>query len=184
MSNQKYTPMQILQDNIKQKINQLEGHEQVRWIAEMEAYRAVLDMIQGDSLGKPLLEQEAELLGIKTELKEELPKKGQVVWVRDDYDEGWIIAHFSHKEDEFYRASILCNDKIPPCWKFLTTKNPYEVEEDREPQIGDMVFAWNEENFSDLTHDIYVSYGTGIKRVYKVGNKVFKHCSLKNPLIK
>ena len=126
---------------------------------------------------------EIKMEGFSQEVEEELPKKGQIVWVRDDYDEGWRIAHFSHKEDEFYRASIFWNDETPPCWKFLTTKNPYE-EEDREPQIGDMVFAWNEENFLDLTHDIHVSYGTGIKRVYKVGNKVFKYCSLKNPLIK
>ena len=112
-----------------------------------------------------------------------MPKKGQVVWVRDNEDDKWFITHFVRKEENRYVSSDTMSETNLIRWKFLTTKNPYE-EEDREPQVGDMVYAWNEENFLDLTHDIYVSYGTGINRVYKVGNKVFKHCSLKNPLIK
>ena len=128
--------------------------------------------------------------GFSQEVEEELPKKGQIVWglIHDVWEIGYFIG-----KDEYDSYILSSNNLGIPTNKYntITTKNPYEDSDvsileiaDREPQIGNMVYAWNEENFLDLTHDIYVSYGTGIKRVYKVGNKVFKHCSLKNPLIK
>ncbi|AWL07959.1 hypothetical protein HME7025_00074 [Aquirufa nivalisilvae] len=59
MSNPKYTPMQILRDNIKREIiNTMDTKNLERGVA----YLIVLKMIEGDSLGKPLLEQEIECL--------------------------------------------------------------------------------------------------------------------------
>ena len=120
------------------------------------------------------------------EVQEELPKKGQVVWGRHDVNDTWSIGHFIKKEEDLY---FLSEDNDDECFypiKELTTKNPYEVEEDREPQIGDMVFAWD-----DLDEQ-YVSFGklsniADDKFPYFIDIPTpagFKHCSLKNPLEK
>ena len=55
------TPMNILRDNIKLKIDQAQGFHHVHWLAKIEAYNSILKMIEGDSLGKPLIDQEEEL---------------------------------------------------------------------------------------------------------------------------
>ena len=55
------TPMNILRDNIKLKIDQAQGFNHVHWLAKIEAYNSILKMIEGDSLGKPLIDQEQEL---------------------------------------------------------------------------------------------------------------------------
>lgn len=55
-------------------------------------------------------------------------KKGQIVWVRDDENDEWIIGHFigmSSNEEHKYRVSSIPN-RNGANWKFLTTKNPYE----------------------------------------------------------
>lgn len=55
-------------------------------------------------------------------------KKGQIVWVRDDENDEWIIGHFigmSSDEEHKYRVSSIPN-RNGANWKFLTTKNPYE----------------------------------------------------------
>ena len=71
---------------------------------------------------------EYKLEGFTRERPEELPEKGDVVWLRDTEDEPWRIGHFHFKmKDKFY-ASIYFDDPNPPYWKFLTTKNPYENE--------------------------------------------------------
>ncbi|MCZ2480027.1 hypothetical protein [Aquirufa nivalisilvae] len=62
MSNPKYTPMQILRDNIKRRIRQSSKTGQLYQATERMVYREMLKMIQGDALGKPLLEQEYECL--------------------------------------------------------------------------------------------------------------------------
>lgn len=129
--------------------------------------------------------------GFSQEAEEELPKKGQLVWCENP--EGlWFISHFQFKNEHSVYAVSKFNDSkisVSYCHK-ITTKNPYELEEevskmettDREPIIGELVYAWNEDNMLDIVHDIYSAYGTGLKRVYKVGGKVYKYCSLKNPL--
>ena len=93
--------------------------------------------------------------------------------------------HLSEMEIMVPKSSVAIADSLI---KELNKDKNSDVSEmentDREPQIGDMVFAWNEDNMLDIVHDIYTAYGTGMKRVYKVGGKVYKHCSLKNPLIK
>ncbi|MHA8064908.1 hypothetical protein [Aquirufa aurantiipilula] len=62
MSNPKYTPMQILRDNIKQRIRLTAKTGLLYQSVSRMIYRDVLKMIEGDSLGKPLLEQEYECL--------------------------------------------------------------------------------------------------------------------------
>lgn len=59
---------------------------------------------------------------------EELPKKGDIVWVRDEVDEEWRVSHFIGKKGNFYAASLYYLDPSPPTWTFISTKNPYENE--------------------------------------------------------
>lgn len=74
---------------------------------------------------------EYTLEGFSQERPEELPKKGDVVWVRDNNDEAWQVSIFFKKEGMFY----LCTRYDPEiesyvqCWDQLTTKNPYKNEQ-------------------------------------------------------
>ena len=72
---------------------------------------------------------EYELEGFTQERPEELPNKGDIVWVRDDVDEGWRVSHFFGKKGNFYVASVYYLDPSPPTWKEISTKNPYENEQ-------------------------------------------------------
>jgi hypothetical protein len=62
MSNPKYTPMQILRDNIKLKIERLKNTKSLSIFMQAASCQEILDMIEGDSLGKPLLDQEIDCL--------------------------------------------------------------------------------------------------------------------------
>lgn len=82
--------------------------------------------------GKPSLSfTEYTLEGFSQERPEELPKKGDVVWVRDNNDEAWQVSIFLKKEGIFY----LCTRYDPEiesyvqCWDQLTTKKPYKNEQ-------------------------------------------------------
>jgi hypothetical protein len=74
---------------------------------------------------------EYTLEGFNQERPEELPKKGDVVWVRDNNDEAWQVSIFLKKQGIFY----LCTRYDPEiesyvqCWDQLTTKNPYKNEQ-------------------------------------------------------
>lgn len=72
---------------------------------------------------------EYKLEGFSDKRPEELPKIGQVVWVRDEIDEGWRVAHFLGKKGNFYVASLYYLDQTPPSWNYMTTENPYENEQ-------------------------------------------------------
>lgn len=61
MSDRKYTPMEILRDNIRIRLNHGINGEAIS-IPEKHGYLYILEMIEGGSLGKPLLDQEKELL--------------------------------------------------------------------------------------------------------------------------
>ena len=117
------------------------------------------------------------------EVQEELPKKGQVVWVRDNDGQRWVITHFKEKEDNRYFCSAENNYNEAIGWNQLTTKNPYEVEEDREPQIGDMVYAWSDLKHGFVYGELQLIESSGYPYIVKYHGG-FKHCSLKNPLIK
>jgi hypothetical protein len=80
-------------------------------------------------LSKVLSFTEYTLEGFTQERPEELPKKGQIVWVRDDLDEEWRVAHFLGIIGRFYKASICFLDQTPPSWNYITTENPYKDEE-------------------------------------------------------
>jgi hypothetical protein len=71
---------------------------------------------------------EYTLEGFSQERPEELPKRGDVVWVRDNDNEPWFISHFISKENEWHLTSFIMNDKKYLKWRQLTTKNPYENE--------------------------------------------------------
>lgn len=135
--------------------------------------------------------------GFSQEVEEELPYKGQVCWGIDSLGI-WYVGHFVEKDEQgLYWVSNSNNHTPPFSFAEITTKNPYAVEEevskmettDREPEIGDMCFFWD-----NLDKNV-LAFGR-LENINKEANAPFrlnyidgalfgfKHCSLKNPLIK
>jgi hypothetical protein len=78
---------------------------------------------------KALSFTEYTLEGFSQERPEELPKKGQIVWGRDEDYQSWHIYHFSHKtEDGIYHLSS-DNKRNMYQLKQITTENPYANEQ-------------------------------------------------------
>jgi hypothetical protein len=82
---------------------------------------------------KPTLSfTEYKLEGFSQERPEPLPKKGQIVWVRDWEGQSWFIAHYVQKSKDGYYVthrdplSIHLNGST---YRYLTTKNPYANEQ-------------------------------------------------------
>ena len=75
---------------------------------------------------------EYKLEGFSQERPEELPKKGDIVWVRDiDYEEEWQVAFFVDKADNSFivtRYNPFDGNNFMN-WKEMTTKNPYANEQ-------------------------------------------------------
>jgi hypothetical protein len=73
---------------------------------------------------------EYTLEGFSQERPEELPKRGQVVWVRDEFPSDWIVGHFFKKENGKYYISY--NPSLKG-WNTngteIKTINPYENEQ-------------------------------------------------------
>lgn len=70
---------------------------------------------------------EYTLEGFSQERPEELPKKGDIVWVRDEFPGEWIIGHFFKKADGRYYVSR--DNKNSNGWGYeIRTTNPYENE--------------------------------------------------------
>ena len=73
---------------------------------------------------------EYTLEGFSQERPEELPKKGDVVWVRDTEYDSWMITYFRKLGDGVLRYGINSknSDNSPQIsyYKYLTTKNPYK----------------------------------------------------------
>lgn len=83
--------------------------------------------------GPPILSfTEYTLEGFSQERPEPLPKKGQIVWVRDWEGQSWFIAHYVQKSKGGYYVthrdplSIHLNGST---YRYLTTKNPYANEQ-------------------------------------------------------
>jgi hypothetical protein len=73
------------------------------------------------------------LEGFSQERPEELPKKGQVVWVRDLDDQAWYVSMFwdydPSEPDGPYVVTPNFYEGDHECYRFMTTKNPYENEQ-------------------------------------------------------
>jgi hypothetical protein len=69
---------------------------------------------------------EYKLEGFSQERPEELPKKGQICWVRDSEFQSWMIAHFMERINDLYQVTLNWDKKTASYWKYITTKNPYE----------------------------------------------------------
>jgi hypothetical protein len=72
---------------------------------------------------------EYKLDGFSQERPENLPKLGEVVWVRDRDNEDWIVRHFLRKIEVKYLA-IQDNPETYifseyDLWDKMTTENPY-----------------------------------------------------------
>lgn len=69
--------------------------------------------------------------GFSQERPEELPKKGDIVWVRDDKNEEWKIMHFIglHPTSSYkYRVSKINSYSNTTDYIYMTTTNPYANE--------------------------------------------------------
>jgi len=68
---------------------------------------------------------EYKLEGFSQERPEELPKKGDIVWVRNEFPSEWVIGHFLRKKDGKYIVSS--DNKNPDGWgDEITTTNPFK----------------------------------------------------------
>lgn len=83
------------------------------------------------SNNKALSFTEYTLNGFSQERPEELPNKGQIVWVRKEFPSEWTIGHFIEKIEGYYFVSVYPNLKD---WNYkgveIRTTNPYEDEQD------------------------------------------------------
>lgn len=64
--------------------------------------------------------------GFSQERPEPLPKRGDIVWVRDSNEQSWMISHFVKKQDGAYFVSDDNTDDDAFNFKYLTIKNPYQ----------------------------------------------------------
>jgi hypothetical protein len=71
---------------------------------------------------------EYTLEGFSQERPEELPKKGQIVWVKDDLEDEWRVTHFISKIGGFIRGCTFFSDEDASIWNYMTTENPYKDE--------------------------------------------------------
>lgn len=72
-------------------------------------------------------EYDLEKGGFSQERPEILPERGDIVWVRNDKDGKWRIAHFVQKIQDIaypFECSDYANLVDRDTYKFMTTKNP------------------------------------------------------------
>lgn len=76
---------------------------------------------------------EYTLEGFSQERPEPLPQKGDIVWVSDDGISYWEISMYLdydiNEPDGPYIVSPNMIEGDHECWRYLTTKNPYENEQ-------------------------------------------------------
>ena len=80
--------------------------------------------------GPPMLSfTEYTLEGFSQERPEPLPKRGDVVWVRESGASDWRVSHFFGKVGDKYLASIFGIENLASTWPQMTTKNPHANEQ-------------------------------------------------------
>lgn len=130
--------------------------------------------------------------GFSQEVEDELPYKGQIVWVKHWDDDRWDITFFIKKIEHLYVCSSTNDEDNTLEWLQITTKNPYAVEEevskmettDREPKVGDMCYFWDFDNPSYVFCGKLVSIGDDENFPFEINElDSYKYCSLKNTLI-
>jgi hypothetical protein len=60
-----------------------------------------------------------------TQVPEIIPEKGQVVWVKDEEHEEWVVGHFINKEGSYYMASYTNNETRKFPYRMMTTIFPF-----------------------------------------------------------
>lgn len=99
-----------------------------RVMAEFDNTKNVIRDLDGDV--KLLSFTEYTIEGFSQERPEELPKRGQVVWVRDEFPSEWTVGHFFKKDNGKYYISYSPSLKG---WNTngieIKTINPYENEQ-------------------------------------------------------
>lgn len=88
-----------------------------------------LDGTKNFNVSSTLSFTEYTLDGFNQERPEELPNRGDIVWVRDADCEPWLVTHFMKKVGKkFYGSDSFSEDNMT-FWFRLTTKNPYYHEQ-------------------------------------------------------
>lgn len=90
----------------------------------------IKSVIQYHKDNKVLSFTEYTLQGFSQERPEILPKRGDIVWVRDEDWQPWRIAHFYEKRERGYVVSVINRYDYDYQYKQLTTVNPYNNEND------------------------------------------------------
>lgn len=69
-----------------------------------------------------------KLEGFTQERPEVLPNKGDIVWVRDDEGDEWLISHFVEKQGRYYGTTDgdPFSGIVETLSKYLKTENPYK----------------------------------------------------------
>ena len=103
----------------------IEGIFSGRVIAEFDKTKGLIRELDGDK--KLLSFTEYTIENFSQERPEELPKKGDIVWTRNEYPSEWEIGYFFKKEGNTYYTSASKNSQG---WRSagleITIKNPYE----------------------------------------------------------
>ncbi len=69
---------------------------------------------------------EYRIEGISQERTEDLPDRGDIVWIKNTDDTNWFIGHFWQKENEYYCVSPNNQGDNLSCWDEMTIENPYK----------------------------------------------------------
>ena len=64
--------------------------------------------------------------GFSQERPQQVPKIGQICWVRDSEKDSWQIRHFHRMSGKRFAVSQSNDDFDCGHWNYLTTQNPYE----------------------------------------------------------
>lgn len=108
-------------------------YEELECPVEVEFYNWGCETFTDDGRTMPgypmvLSFTEYTLEGFSLERPEEMPTKGDIVWVREYGASDWRVSHFFGKVGDKYLASIFGIEEFASTWPQMTTKNPHANE--------------------------------------------------------
>lgn len=96
-----------------------------------------------------------------------------------------LLASGYNGTDNYVEQSVIITDLLIEQLNKDKNSDVSEMENtDREPEIGDMVFAWDNEGNISVDCGFLISRNIEGTRNQIEGRGWYSHCSLKNPLIK
>jgi hypothetical protein len=118
------------------KVMSIDEEEKLECPVEVEFYNWGCETFTDEGRTMPgypmvLSFTEYTLEGFSLERPEEMPNKGDIVWVRDGKKFNWEVYHFlKHIPNATYPYMVAqdCNEDNFEAFKYLTTINPYKNE--------------------------------------------------------